>query len=599
MNEKSARNVTKFFSLAILALGLLILFHLASPPKNGDRLTSAFENNVGEVDLPSRWLGSGLRIEYRKFILTFDLKEFGDPSLYIPYFEQNIQIILNGDNLSDLMKLVDWKGPLSSGSAILDIPSGKLREADNVLEVVVNTDQIRFGYLSPVFFGEYKELDKHFRVRVFVEVYLKIFIFSVQAFLCLMCVVFVSTGRKDYTYWWFGASMLLACMFSLGVFSDVMPSIVNFVPELFLLSSGAGISFLFFICELEGVRGYRKFSIIALIIPFLTFAVVVAGKLDLREAVLLVSIPVSAIALSAAFVILLRGFHLRPSLDRAFLLSGLLLMIFATIHDLFVRLDLITAGVMLSQPARFLTLLGLATFLMLNLSRMTTSIEQSAETLREKLKEREDELGQAFQREKKAAQKIASQEERSRIIAELHDGVAGHLSSIVALSDIEQVDRREVQAVARNAMSELRMVIDTMVYPEGDLLMALAAYRERSINPLERLGIDVRWSMIELPEVRWMSAEETLSLLRILQEAVSNAVHHGRPTRIEITGFDFDETLFCICIQNSGGLTFIASEGEGKFGLKSMSQRAQKLGGMYKITPLTDGAKFELFVPKN
>jgi len=57
--------------------------------------------------------------------------------------------------------------------------------------------------------------------------------------------------------------------------------------------------------------------------------------------------------------------------------------------------------------------------------------------------------------------------------------------------------------------------------------MALAGLHERLFPQLRRLGVELDCSMEDLPDVSGITPVNALSILRILQEAVTNALKHG------------------------------------------------------------------------
>ncbi len=71
---------------------------------------------------------------------------------------------------------------------------------------------------------------------------------------------------------------------------------------------------------------------------------------------------------------------------------------------------------------------------------------------------------------------------------------------------------------------------------EKELPLALANFRERLEPQLHRLGVALDWSMASLPEVSGVTPGNALVVLRILQEAITNALKHGPARRIAVRG---------------------------------------------------------------
>src|SRR5690606_15841978 len=126
------------------------------------------------------------------------------------------------------------------------------------------------------------------------------------------------------------------------------------------------------------------------------------------------------------------------------------------------------------------------------------------------------------------------------------------------------------------ALEDLRLVINSLDVEDGDLRLALAGFHERLGPQLRRLGIDLDWSMEGLPEVSGVTPASALSILRILQEAVTNAIKHGPARRIDIRGGPDGDDRVVIMVGND--LHGPVAQGEGR-GMDNMYRRARDLGG--------------------
>ena len=85
------------------------------------------------------------------------------------------------------------------------------------------------------------------------------------------------------------------------------------------------------------------------------------------------------------------------------------------------------------------------------------------------------------------------------------------------------------------------------------------------------------------------------NLLRIGQEAITNAVRHARAERIEIS-LEFDSNLVRLTVRDNGSgfdPQDRASAADGHFGLVGMRERAQQIGGRLTVSS-TPGAGTEV-----
>jgi signal transduction histidine kinase len=213
--------------------------------------------------------------------------------------------------------------------------------------------------------------------------------------------------------------------------------------------------------------------------------------------------------------------------------------------------------------------------------------------LRQRLAEQERELSAFHEKEQRHAEQSVREEERQRLTRDLHDGLSGHLVSIIALSECG-ADPHAVERAARAALDDLRFVINSLDIGDRDLPLAMAGFREKLEPQLRRLGITLDWSMEKLPDISGVTPGNALSILRILQEAVTNALKHGSSLGIiSIRGIPAAAGA-AITIGNSSGPGDQVGSGRG---LNNMLRRAQALGGGIDFERSADRAILTLNLP--
>ncbi|MGH8260364.1 MAG: GAF domain-containing sensor histidine kinase, partial [Steroidobacteraceae bacterium] len=196
----------------------------------------------------------------------------------------------------------------------------------------------------------------------------------------------------------------------------------------------------------------------------------------------------------------------------------------------------------------------------------------------------------------RSAQEAAVLMERNRIGQEIHDGLAqaftGILMQLGAAEEIEGGEqdkdtplaaiRCRIRDLAREGLAEARrsvMALRPDQTRRGGLAHALRQLAERSNVP-GRVTFTFEGEDMETG----LPPEHDHELLRIAQEAISNAVRHARPrnVRVAMTG------------EPGNWLLSVADDGRGMeqrperaaqqgFGLTSMRERASAIGGELKI----------------
>ncbi len=186
--------------------------------------------------------------------------------------------------------------------------------------------------------------------------------------------------------------------------------------------------------------------------------------------------------------------------------------------------------------------------------------------------------------QRRLAQRVAV-DERRRMARDMHDGLAQELAFIATHSQRlsqtgeDAATALHLRAAAERALHDSRTTIAVLTSPDDaplDLLIARTAESFRS-----RFGVDVE---LDLQRDVTVGAERRNSLLRILHEALTNAIRHGDAQRIlvRLTG---DVRGSALRIDDDGcGFDVAATIGAaGGLGLTSMGERAELLGGRLNV----------------
>lgn len=186
-------------------------------------------------------------------------------------------------------------------------------------------------------------------------------------------------------------------------------------------------------------------------------------------------------------------------------------------------------------------------------------------------------------------------EERRRIARDLHDGLAQELAFIVAtarrLARGGPQETGRLAAAAERALAESRRAIAALSERDEEPLAAALAQTIEEVagRAGARVALDLEDGVDVPPRMR----EE---LVRIAREAVTNAVRHGRATRVsaELT---FADGLRLAIADN--GVGFDPRHRGAGFGLTTMEERAHALGGELRISRRPEGGTaVEVLLPQ-
>jgi signal transduction histidine kinase len=239
-----------------------------------------------------------------------------------------------------------------------------------------------------------------------------------------------------------------------------------------------------------------------------------------------------------------------------------------------------------------LPIIGL--YLVFRWASAAKALDRANEHLAEELRRAEAQLTETLTRQHAQAQLMLLQTERERLIHDLHDGVSSQLISAVAACSMGGTAFREVEETLRGTLGELRLVITAMQDFQGELAQAIASFLPQLQRQVRPLGVTLICDVADLPPMPGLRPVQVQHVLRILQEAVTNAARHSGASEVWIEAAP-DVPRITVRDAGRGG----AREQGGSFGLRSMQRRAAELGAELRITSGARGTEIVLCLPSS
>ncbi|AVQ79936.1 MULTISPECIES: sensor histidine kinase [unclassified Variovorax] len=214
-----------------------------------------------------------------------------------------------------------------------------------------------------------------------------------------------------------------------------------------------------------------------------------------------------------------------------------------------------------------------------------------------RLRAREAELEQSYQRLRVIENQQMLNAERRRLMQDMHDGLGSSLISAIRSVERGTMNEAEISSVLKSCMEDLKLVIDSMESVDADLLLLLATLRFRLAPRIEGAGVALRWEVQPVPVLAWLDPNSALHILRIVQECVANVLRHTRASTICFSTETTDDGV-CVVIEDNGeGFAVEEALRRHGRGLRNQQQRAQAIGARVSWESGSAGTRFTLWLP--
>lgn len=533
-----------------------------------------------------------------RIVFESDPARDGQQALYIPQFTGLLKVAVNGVPLTDSTRGQTSLRLGQGAPQFAPLPAGLLRAGGNELEITL-TGRMGAGAVGPVYVGPEAALrDDHEAAQFLVITLPRLMDGALFAIGAIMLLVWMAR-RRDQLYL---LCAVISLSFALSSLSPVAASALGadlLLPMNLLRFVGACLV-LPFTWRLVGREPplRTRWFLLPAVLMFLSFRLLPAAWSTLLVPALFV--PVALLLAMVALRELWRAGTRGGDRTALTLLVAIAVLLALAARDQLVSAGILDTGyVLLARFNGTLLALIMGIILLRRFAEGQALLETFNARLRSDVDAARRELQAAFDRERVQARKATLEAERMRLMGDLHDGIAGNLVSIIALCEQGGDDGpgREVAQASRRALTDLRLVIDSMEDVGGDLAMMLTAFRDRVEPQLRRAGIRLDWQARDLPDLPGLAPATTLAIYRILQEAVNNAVKHSGSETVVVAAMASPlpghGVRLMVRDAGSGG----AGTRHGGYGMANMRKRAEALGATLAVDSDADGTRVLLDLP--
>ena len=259
-------------------------------------------------------------------------------------------------------------------------------------------------------------------------------------------------------------------------------------------------------------------------------------------------------------------------------------------------------GLIMSFQLNFIVLFGLSLLLVVLLINALLTERQSQQRLQR--------ANQNLRKSAQEIEKLAMDQERSRIARDIHDSLGHSLTALniqleSALKLWEKDPNRalkflgESKRLGSQSLQEVRQSVAAL-RPDPLAGETLAGAIARLLTNTQNAQADPTHLKItqDIQLSRSLPANLNVILYRIVQEGLTNIVKHASASHIHLH-LSSAEMIATLTLEDDG-VGFDPSSARTGFGLQSMRDRAQATGGTFKVTsPITPqkGTRLQVSLP--
>lgn len=224
---------------------------------------------------------------------------------------------------------------------------------------------------------------------------------------------------------------------------------------------------------------------------------------------------------------------------------------------------------------------------------------QSIQTTMQALSDKNEELERTRQEAVSLERSKAISDERSRIMRDMHDGIGGQLVATLALLELEPDNeaKNNIAEILRTCLDDFRLIINSLNVNANTLSALLADFKYLIQTKLDKMAIELHWDVLALPDDLAIDPQQSLHILRILQEAFTNIMKHANASEIRFIAQQQDAVI-ALSIQDNGK-TLSKNDIQYGHGLENMRWRAEQLSAQLTvIADFEQGYKITLTLPE-
>ena len=567
--------------------------------ENSDGVEKLFLISGSPYDIQLPFSHHNLDNSVEPTILTFktlNTMNIDRPYLYAPFYQTNLKIFANGVLAYDSEIDGKWRNATHLENVFVNLP----KEKKIIITASINGNMTPSQSVSNFFVGPASKLKVFKTANEFYYYDLRTAFLGAQ--LCIIAMLLLAAIPAGSIKPIITPLILLAFLCSVGLSSQAnsFSTIQSFYPYLLSFTPLFALALLDFHSTIEKKEIELSKAYLATVI-FCTCIILLSKTTNLFQIQLwnmsiipplMISVLIFTITKSAIM------FFKNGGTANALYLIVTFFALAAIIHDIAFLFGFSNNGIIISNIGTAFFFFMVATFYLVRLSTEKIELASHQSILENALRGLEDDLRKNFEENQILIREKVANQEMSRINSELHDGIMTNISMIQALSEKASASRNlSINLLSKSIISEIRVLLMLRESKNTTLLMALSEIKRQLVDPAELMGVRFVWETKGLLYGPHLSRELILDIVRIIQEALQNALFRANSKFIIFKGeLDIDGSIK-LYLENREGKSFKKNSEKG-FGIKNMFVRANKNNIELSLDGTSDGAILILRIPQ-
>lgn len=567
--------------------------------ENSDGVETLFLISGSTYDIQLPFSHHNLDNTVEPTILTFktlNTMNIDRPYLYVPFYQTNLKIFANGVLAYDSEIDGKWRNATHLENVFVNLP----KEKKIIITASINGNMTPSQSVSNFFVGPASKLKVFKTANEFYYYDLRTAFLGAQ--LCIIAMLLIASIPAGSIKPIITPLILLAFLCSVGLSSQAnsFSTIQSFYPYLLSFTPLFALALLDFHSTIEKKEIELSKAYLATVI-FCTCIILLSKTTNLFQIQLWNMSIIPPLMISVLIFTMTKSaimFFKNGGTANALYLIVTFFALAAIIHDIAFLFGFSNNGIIISNIGTAFFFFMVATFYLVRLSTEKIELASHQSILENALRGLEDDLRKNFEENQILIREKVANQELSRINSELHDGIMTNISMIQALSEKASASRNlSINLLSKSIISEIRVLLMLRESKNTTLLMALSEIKRQLVDPAELMGVRFVWETKGLLYGPHLSRELILDIVRIIQEALQNALFRANSKFIIFKGeLDIDGSIK-LYLENREGKSFKKNSEKG-FGIKNMFVRANKNNIELSLDGTSDGAILILRIPQ-